>query len=156
GGQVVGSGPQPAADDAEVGARGGFLQRADDVVAPVAHHGGAPQCQTQRVQARGGDLGVGVGDLAAHHFVAGDDELDLESAHVPKKRPRSQTAAQVSAHAQTPAKTSSSTTPAPFFQRGSTSKKRAGGGLSTSQMRKSTKPVKAAKTLRGRYAMVMR
>jgi len=58
--------------------------------------------------------------------------------------------AQVRTSAQTPANRSSSTTPAPFFQRGSRSKMRAGQGLKTSQMRKRTNPVIAAKALRGR------
>src|SRR5262249_46270445 len=110
--------------------------------------------EAERIEARGGHRGVGVGDDAAHHLVARDDELDDRRAH--RYRCLTHTAAQVSPQAHTPAKTSSSTTPAPFFQRGSRSKNLAGQGLSTSQMRKRTNPASAAKRLRGRNDMVTR
>src|SRR4051812_7736537 len=158
GGEVVGSRPEPARDDAEVRADARLEERAADVFAAVAHHDRATKLETERVEPRRGPGGVRVGDGTAHHLVARDHELDDGrcSGHVSPRCDAAVWMPQVPANAQTPAKMSSSTTPAPFFQRGSRSKNRAGGGLRTSKSRKRTKPAMAASGVRGRRNMVTR
>src|SRR5207302_5627903 len=116
-GEVVGGGPETAGHDAEVGADAGLEERPADVLAPVAHHHGTAKLESQRIKTRRCPGGVGVGDGAAHHLVAGDDELDdgrsagCSSGHVSPKCDAAIWMPQVPAHAQTPAKRSSSTTP---------------------------------------------